>query len=125
MVVEESAVCTALNFSSAFAAEARLTTPTAAKPMVHLLNFIWFLYVGCCLFLVLFMYMHFRVKPVHPGTNTVHLQEQIGETGSFDNNFFCGFCVGGFWCNQLCDNPVEQIPAVPSPGLTLLNYGQP
>src|SRR6185369_7145360 len=74
---------------------------------------------------VLFMYMHFRVKPVHPGTNTVHLQEQIGETGSFDNNFFCGFCVGGFWCNQLCDNPVEQIPAVPSPGLTLLNYGQP
>lgn len=32
--------------------------------------------------------MHFRVKPVYPGTNTVQLQEQIGETGRFDNNFF-------------------------------------
>jgi hypothetical protein len=48
MVVFESAVCTALNFSSARAADARLTTPTAARPTVHLLNFIWFLR-GCLL----------------------------------------------------------------------------
>src|ERR1035437_9869789 len=34
--------------SSARAAEARLTTPTAARPNVHLLNFIRFLL--CCLF---------------------------------------------------------------------------
>jgi hypothetical protein len=43
MVVEESAVWMALIFSSALAAEARLTAPTAANPIVHLLNFIWFL----------------------------------------------------------------------------------
>jgi hypothetical protein len=40
--------------------------------------------------------MHFRVKPVYPGTNTVHLQEEIGETASFDNNFFWVFGWAGF-----------------------------
>jgi hypothetical protein len=41
MVVFESAVCTALGFaSSARTAEAMLTAPTAARPNVHLLNFI-------------------------------------------------------------------------------------
>ena len=48
------------------------------------------LVVVCCTFP-----MHFRVKPVYPGTNTVHLQEQIGETSSFDNNFFLGFLGNG------------------------------
>src|SRR5208282_1701815 len=51
-VVFESAVCNWLNLgvvaSSARATEARLTTPSAARPNVHLLNFIWFL--RCCLF---------------------------------------------------------------------------
>jgi hypothetical protein len=42
MVVVESAVSTGLNLvvSSALTAEAMLTTPTAARPKVHLLNFI-------------------------------------------------------------------------------------
>src|SRR6266576_2243365 len=118
MVVEESADCTALSFSSALAAEARLTTPTAAKPKVHLLNFIWFL--RCyLLFVVLFGALHFRTKPVYPGTNTVHLLEQIGETTSFDNNFFW---AGVFWCNLLGDNSVQQIPNASKPSSIVGKY---
>ncbi len=47
----------------------------------------------CCL-LYFFGTCIFRVKPVYPGTNTVHLQEQIGETTRFDNNFFWRFLEG-------------------------------
>ena len=47
----------------------------------------------CCL-LYFFGTCIFRVKPVYPGTNTVHLQEEIGETTSLDNNFFCGVFGG-------------------------------
>jgi hypothetical protein len=40
MVVEESAVMTGLAFSSALAADAKLTSPRAARATVHLLYFI-------------------------------------------------------------------------------------
>src|SRR5690242_19282315 len=53
MVVLESAVCTELMVaSSAWTAEAMLTAPRAARPSVHLLNFILFL--RCCLFVVVY-----------------------------------------------------------------------
>jgi hypothetical protein len=60
MVVSDSAVFNWLILvSSARAAEVKLTTPTAARPNVHLLNFIWFL--RCCLVICLF-YLHLRDK---------------------------------------------------------------
>jgi hypothetical protein len=69
MVVEESAVWTAFAFSSALAADARLTTPTAAKPNVHLLNFI--VPPNICLSMFSCLTLHLmRIKPVYPRTKT-------------------------------------------------------
>jgi hypothetical protein len=90
--VFESAVCTWLIFgSSARAAEARLTTPTAAKPNVNLLNFIWFL--RCCF--VLFVnvslvsrFTRLKANPRLPRHHAVQLTMKIGKSGGFDNIFF-------------------------------------
>src|SRR5579862_7710600 len=87
MVVFESAVCRGVIFSSARAADARLTTPTAARPTVHLLNFIWFL--RCCLLMFFCLVpVHFRVKNRLPRHRMVQLRLKIGKIRSFDNIFF-------------------------------------
>src|SRR6516225_10488391 len=86
-VVFESAVCTELIFSSARAADARLTTPIAARPTVHLLNFIWFL--RCCLLMFFRLVpLHFRVKDGLPRHRMVQLALKIEKTGPIDNIFF-------------------------------------
>ena len=86
MVVFESAVCTWLTLvSSARAAEVKLTTPTAARPNVHLLNFIWFL--RCCLVICLF-YLQYGTKPVCPNTHKVRLILTLLKIRRFDNKKF-------------------------------------
>src|SRR6516165_6904212 len=86
-VVLESAVCTVLIFSSARAADARLTTPIAARPTVHLLNFIWFL--RCCLLMFFRLVpVHFRVKDSLPRHRMVQLWVKVGKNWTFDNIFF-------------------------------------
>src|SRR5689334_7714066 len=84
---------TVLAFSSALAAEARLTTPTAAKPNVHLLNFILFLRLCWFLSLTSLVFMHFRrVKPVYPCTQTgAFVGPLIGERPLLDNKYFPNF----------------------------------
>src|SRR5487761_2140829 len=87
MVVEESAVCTAFIFSSADATEAMLTTPTAASPIVHLLNFIWFLrsLVGS----VLCFRMHFLGKTSLPAhQNGAFVGETRRGPGVWQHLFF-------------------------------------
>src|SRR5690349_19630429 len=90
MVVEESAVITALAFSSALTADARLTTPTAARPSVHLLNFIL---VPPMLVVLVCFYMHWGVNTVYPCTKMVHLPANLGESPGFDNKYFSGFFI--------------------------------
>jgi hypothetical protein len=67
--VDESAVMTVHAFSSALAAEARLTTPRAARATVHLLNFISSSDPLSVLFLFS-LHLNKRVKPVYPRTKT-------------------------------------------------------
>jgi hypothetical protein len=83
-VVVESAVIT-MFVSSARAAEVKLTKPTAARPNVHLLNFIWFL--RCCLVICLF-YLHLRDKTLCPSTDWVRLMLKLLEIPNFDNKNF-------------------------------------
>src|SRR5260221_7894764 len=52
MVVDESAVKTGLGFSSAWINDGRLTSPTAARPNVHLFTFITVPSVLFCFFLI-------------------------------------------------------------------------
>src|SRR6185503_9376124 len=89
MVVDESAVKTVFAVpvsSAAFAAEARLTTPTAAKPIVHLLNFI-----GSSSLVYFFAHVTYAQtwgKNSLPRHQPVHLPELIRKTRRFDNKFF-------------------------------------
>jgi len=76
MVVEDSAVITELaGFSSAWATDARLTNPTAAKPAVHLLTFIR----SSVLLLVMFLF------PV-----LLYLRGQNRFTLAHQNRCLCG-----------------------------------
>src|SRR6266705_4273029 len=85
MVVLESAVCT-MFVSSARAAEIKLTTPTAARPNVHLLNFIWFL--RCCLLIVSY-FTCFRDKTgLSQAPNEVQLMLKLFKIPRFDNKKF-------------------------------------
>jgi hypothetical protein len=86
--VDESAVMTVLAFSSALAADARLTTPRAASAIVHLLNFI----SSSDSFVLSFFglvaskergQIRFALAP-----KPVHLGALIGKTFWFDNKYF-------------------------------------
>jgi hypothetical protein len=87
-VVDESAVATVLGCSSALAADARLTTPTAARPSVHLLNFIL---VPPMLLVPFCFYMHWLVNTVYPCTKMMHSPANLGKSRQFDNKFFASF----------------------------------
>jgi hypothetical protein len=69
MLVGVSAVTAELVFSSALAADAKLTTPTAASATVHLLNFIRSSDVSAHYVLFHIICIQ-RVKPVYPRTKT-------------------------------------------------------
>jgi hypothetical protein len=98
MVVDESEVSTVLAVvaSSALTAEARLTTPTAARPNVHLLNFI-----GSSSVVYLLLNTSIRTqtwgKNSLPRTNRVHLPELIGKSHRFDNKFFLSLFPRCLW----------------------------
>jgi len=60
-----------------------LTAPTAARPNVHLLNFIYSSDV------VLFLFTAMSgVKTVYPSTLQVRLISKLGKNAAIDNNFF-------------------------------------
>jgi hypothetical protein len=68
MVVFDSAVFTWLIFvSSARAAEVKLTTPTAARPNVHLLNFMFVPPVLVCCFFPVILWNAFNAPPAPVG----------------------------------------------------------
>src|SRR5207237_5733258 len=76
---------------SALAAEARLTTPTAARPNVHLLNFIWFLqckFGYLYTFCALLTNSQTGANTVCPGTNPVHLTFFYGISMGLTTSFF-------------------------------------
>ena len=104
MVVFESAVCTWFIFSSARAAEARLITPTAARPTVHLLNFIWFL--RCCLF----YWFRFISASALQGKNSFTpapngaIEMKIGEFQKYYNIFLQELSC----CNMLKSNELRR-----------------
>src|SRR5207247_646125 len=73
--------------SSARATDTRLTAPTAARPTVHLFNFIWFL--RCSLFIYLALLSdRWRQKRFVSAPGLVHLGAKLGESPCFDNTNF-------------------------------------
>jgi hypothetical protein len=76
-------------FSSAWATEVRLTAPTAARPNVHLLNFIFGSSV-CVFMFVLYLFdtLHCGKKTVFPWHHRGAFAGLIWKSCVFDNKFF-------------------------------------